>query len=217
MRILNCWLHLLGSAVHCWIPRFELGIMSCMSDVTRILSQIENGDDSATEHLLPLVYEELRKLASAKLAHELPGQTLQATALVHEAYVRLVNRPADLPWEGRRHFFAAVAEAMRRILIEKARQKSGPKAGGRHNRIELSQIEPQIAWPSVDVIALNDALLRLAEKYPRSAEVVKLRFFAGLTNDQVASVLNVAVSTVKLDWTYAKNWLRAELIDEPTN
>ncbi len=184
-----------------------------MADVTQILSQIEHGDPSAAEHLLPLVYKELRKLATAKMRQENPGQTLQATALVHEAYVRLVEGSSSQRWDSRGHFFAAAAEAMRRILVEQARRKRGPKAGGGHQRVELSHISPEIADDSLDMIALSDAIDRLVDKYPRAADVVKLRFFAGLTNEQAAAALGVAPSTAKLDWTYAKNWLRAELAD----
>jgi RNA polymerase sigma factor (TIGR02999 family) len=182
-----------------------------MSDVTKILSQIEQGDPSAAEQLLPLVYEELRKLAAAKLANEKPGQTLQATALVHEAYVRLVGHSSQ-DWDSRGHFFAAAAEAMRRILVDQARRKDGPKSGGRHRRVDLSKVEPEMSGPSVDVIALSEALERLEERDSRAAQVVKLRFFGGLTVDQAATTLGISASTAKLDWTYAKNWLRAEMV-----
>lgn len=182
-----------------------------MSDVTRILSQIESGDPSAAEKLLPLVYEELRKLAAAKLALENPGQTLQATALVHEAYVRLVDVERAQDWDGRGHFFAAAAEAMRRILVDQARRKQGPKAGGHLHRVGMEHVNPSVAGPKIDILALNEALDKLAEKDPRKAELVKLRFFAGLTTEQAAMALGVSPSTVDLDWSYAKSWLRAEM------
>lgn len=185
-----------------------------MSDVTQILSQIEQGDPAATEKLLPLVYDELRKLAAARMAHEKPGQTLQATALVHEAYVRLVDASSPQRWDNQGHFFAAAAEAMRRILVEQARRKGGPKAGGRHRRVEFSHAEPKVVGPEIDLIALSDAIERLEAKQPRAAQIVKLRFFAGLTNEQAAAALGVSPSTAKLDWTYAKSWLRAELVDD---
>jgi RNA polymerase sigma factor (TIGR02999 family) len=182
-----------------------------MGDVTRILADIEQGDPRAAEQLLPLVYDELRKLAAQKMAQENPGQTLQATALVHEAYVRLVDRENVQDWDSRGHFFAAAAEAMRRILVDQARRKLGPKAGGHLNRIGLEQVEPSVAGPKLDILALNQALDKLAAKDPRKAELVKLRFFAGLTTEQAALALGVAPSTVDLDWAYAKSWLRAEI------
>jgi RNA polymerase sigma factor (TIGR02999 family) len=182
-----------------------------MNDVTRILSAIDAGDLHAAEQLLPLVYNELRKLAAARLAQEKPGQTLQATALVHEAYLRLVGAENQQRWDGRGHFFAAAAEAMRRILVEQARRKQGPKVGGRMRRVALDRAAPSIAGPNIDILALNEALDKLAAKDPRVAELVKLRFFAGLTTDQAATALGVAPSTVDLDWAYAKSWLRAEM------
>jgi RNA polymerase sigma factor (TIGR02999 family) len=184
-----------------------------MSDVTRILAQIEQGDSAAAEQLLPLVYQELRKLAAARLAQEDPGQTLQATALVHEAYVRLVDVETVQRWDSRGHFFSAAAEAMRRILVEQARRKTGPKAGGRHQRVELSDVDPEIPGPQLDIIAVSESLQKLDAKDPRSAELVKLRFFAGLTIQQAAETLGISVSTAKADWTYAKSWLRAEMLD----
>src|SRR5262249_44148113 len=152
-----------------------------MSEVTRILSAIEQGDPSAAEQLLPLVYDELRKLAAAKLAQEKPGQTLEATALVHEAYVRLVDVEKAQQWNSRGHFFAAAAEAMRRILIEIARRKGGPAAGGRLVRVELSDVPAELHRSDLDLLALGEALEKLEAKDPRAAELVKLRFFAGLT------------------------------------
>lgn len=183
-----------------------------MSDVTRILSQIEEGDPRAAEQLLPLVYDELRKLAAAKLAHEKPGQTLQATALVHEAYLRLVCGNQGQEWKNRGHFFAAAAEAMRRILVEQARRKEGPKAGGGRCRIELSHVEPELPGPNLDLLALNEALNRLETMDARAAELIKLRFFIGMTIEQAADLLEISVSTAKSEWAYAKNWLRAEML-----
>jgi RNA polymerase sigma factor (TIGR02999 family) len=182
-----------------------------MSDVTRILSIIEQGDPSAAEHLLPLVYEELRKLAAARLAQETPGQTLQATALVHEAYVRLVDVEQAQHWDSRGHFFSAAAEAMRRILVEQARRKEGPKAGGRRQRVELSDVDPEISGPQLDILALSEALSRLEAHDPRAAQLVKLRFFAGLTRQQAAETLGVSIATTDNDWAYAKGWLQVEL------
>jgi RNA polymerase sigma factor (TIGR02999 family) len=184
-----------------------------MKDVTRILSALEQGDPLAPEQLLPLVYDELRQLAAQKLAQEKPGQTLQATALVHEAYVRLVDVEKAQQWNSRGHFFAAAAEAMRRILVEQARHKKSAKGGGQMQRIELQ--EERLAAPSrdVDLIALDDALGKLARQDRRKAELVKLRFFAGLTLRQAADVLGIAESTADADWAYAKSWLRVELAD----
>jgi len=182
-----------------------------MSDVTQILSTIEQGDPGAADQLLPLVYNELRRLAAQKIAQEKPGQTLQATALVHEAYIRLVDVEKVQHWDSRGHFFTAAAEAMRRILVENARRKSGPKAGGGHRRVQFADVEPEIPGPQLDVLALNEALDKLAAKDPRAAELVKLRFFAGLTNEEAATLLGISPSTAKADWAYAKSWLRAEM------
>lgn len=184
-----------------------------MSDATRILEAIERGDPHAAEQLLPLVYDELRKLAATKLAQEKPGQTLQATALVHEAYVRLVDQSAQQHWDGSRHFFAAAAEAMRRILIERARQKQSLKGGGNHQRVEFDAIEPTVLPMACDdLLGLDEALQKLEQKDARKAELVKLRFFAGLTTAQAADVLGVSVSTAENDWTYARSWLRLEML-----
>src|SRR4051794_39908141 len=167
-----------------------------MDDVTRVLSAIDQGDPRAAEQLLPLVYDELRRLATKKLAREKPGQTLQATALVHEAYLRLVGPESDPDgWKGRGHFFRAAAEAMRRILVEQARRKAGPKAGGDRRRVELEAIEPSNDGPRVDVIALDEALTALEAKDRRKAELVRLRFFAGLTIEQAAEVLGISAAT----------------------
>ena len=182
-----------------------------MSDVTRILSAIEQGDPKAAEKLLPLVYDELRKLAAAKMAQEKPGQTLQATGLVHEAYLRLVDAEKAQNWNSRGHFFAAAAEAMRRILVEQSRRKKTLKAGGGRQRVELSRIEPAACEERVDLLALDEALERLETRDSRKAELIKLRFFAGLTNQQAAEALGISVSTADADWAYAKSWLRLEM------
>src|SRR5262245_56184662 len=183
-----------------------------MSEVTRILAQIESGDSQAAEQLLPLVYEELRKLAASKLAHERPGQTLQATALVHEAYLRLArDGNGGASWDGRGHFFAAAAEAMRRILIEKARQKARLKRGGDLHRIELGEIEVSLDTMGHDLLDLDDALTRFAAKHPEKAALVKLRYFAGLTGEEAAEVLGISPATADRYWTYARAWLFREL------
>lgn len=182
-----------------------------MTEVTQILSAIEEGDGRAAERLLPLVYEELRKLAAAKVAQEKPGQTLQATALVHEAYIRLVDGDKAQCWNSRGHFFGAAAEAMRRILVENARRKNGPEAGGGRCRVELSHVAPEVQGPDLELIALSEAIDKLDTVDPRAAELIKLRFFAGLTRQQAADVLDVSVATADNDWAYAKAWLRVEL------
>ncbi len=181
------------------------------SEVTSILSAIEQGDPRAAEQLLPLVYDELRKLAASKLAQERPGQTLQPTALVHEAYVRLVNVDAAQHWNSRGHFFAAAAEAMRRILVENARRKQSLKAGGNRKRLDLNDVEPETPGSDDDLLALDEALEKLTLKDRRKAELVKLRFFAGLTIEQAARVLDVSTSTADNDWAYARCWLRLEI------
>jgi RNA polymerase sigma factor (TIGR02999 family) len=183
-----------------------------MSEVTRILSAIEAGDPRAAEQLLPLVYDELRKLAATRLADEKPGQTLQATALVHEAYIRLVGSEQPRNWDGRGHFFAAAAEAMRRILVDAARHRQTRKAGGGHHRLDLADVEPFFQKESGDdLLALDEALQQLEAKAPRKAEVVKLRFFAGLTAEQAAAALGVSTSTAEKDWAYARSWLRVTI------
>jgi RNA polymerase sigma factor (TIGR02999 family) len=184
-----------------------------MADVTRILSAIEQGDPHAAEQLLPLVYDELRKLAAQRLAQEKPGQTLQATALVHEAYLRLVDVEKAQPWNSRGHFFAAAAEAMRRILVEQARRKATEKAGGKLRRVDLAEIEPAIAGPQLDLLALNEALAEIEKTDPRAAAVVKLRFFAGMTMPEAADALSVSLATAENDWAYAKCCLRLRLSD----
>ena len=178
-----------------------------MSDVTRILSQIESGDPSAAEQLLPLVYDELRKLAAVKLAQEKPGQTLQATALVHEAYIRLVDVDKAEHWDSRGHFFAAAAEAMRRLLVEKARRKASFKRGEGFVRQPLDELEIEAPTDRWDVVALDDALEKLAVADEQAAELVKLRFFAGLTAEQAAMVLGVSARTADRIWGYARAYL----------
>jgi RNA polymerase sigma factor (TIGR02999 family) len=184
-------------------------------DITRILSQIEQGEPQAAEQLLPLVYEELRKLAAARMAREKPGQTLQATALVHEAYLRIVDdaHPATARWDSRSHFYSAAAEAMRRILVENARHKKPVKNGGEFRRQELvvDIVADERVRNPVDLIALDEALTHLSKVDERAAEVVKLRYFAGLTNDEAARVLGMSVRTAQYAWTYARSWLHHAL------
>jgi RNA polymerase sigma factor (TIGR02999 family) len=182
-----------------------------MSEVTRILSAINQGDPRAGAQLLPLVYEELRRLAAQRLAQEKPGQTLEPTALVHEAYLRLVGQPEERPWNGRNHFFAAAAEAMRRILIETARRKQGPRHGGRLRRMNADLNLVAALAPEEDLLALDEALTKLGRESPARAELVKLRFFAGLTVSEAAEVLGISPATAERYWTYARTWLYAEL------
>ena len=186
-------------------------IFDVMNDVTRILSAIEQGDPHAAEQLLPLVYDELRKLAVQKLNREKPGQTLEATALVHEAYIRLVDAEKVQRWDSCGHFFAAAAEAMRRILVDKARKKQSVKHGGGRERETLD--EAQVMAPEVgeDLVALDEALERLAAQDAEAAELVKLRFFAGLTSAQAAEALGISPRTADRAWTYARTFLLAEL------
>jgi RNA polymerase sigma factor (TIGR02999 family) len=178
-----------------------------MSDVTRILSAIEQGDPHAAAQLLPLVYEELRTLAAQKLAQEKPGQTLQATALVHEAYLRLVGEPTAQPWNSRGHFFAAAAEAMRRILVESARRKGRARHGGGRRRVDLDLAALRAPEPDDDLLALDEALTRLAAADPAAARLVELRYFAGLTMPQAAEALGVPLRTAERNWAYARAWL----------
>ena len=186
-------------------------MLDLMSEVTRILFAIEQGDPSAAEQLLPLVYDELRLLAAQRLAHEQPGQTLQATALVHEAYLRLVGAGQFQRWDSRRHFFAAVAEAMRRILIDRARDRRRLKRGGTWRRLRLDEIDLSVAEPPDELPALDEALQKLAKEDPLSAELVKLRFFAGLTLEDAAATLNIARRTADRYWAFARSWLFDEL------
>src|SRR5262245_28603430 len=178
-----------------------------MSDMTRILSQIEQGNPQAAEKLLPLVYDELRKLAAAKMAQENPGQTLQATALVHEAYLRLVDSTQTQNWNSRGHFFAAAAEAMRRILVDKARRKQREKHGGERQRIELSEVRIGIDSPPDELLAIDESLEKLAATDPEAAQLVKLHCFAGLTIEQAAESLSISARTAYRDWAYARGWL----------
>lgn len=182
-----------------------------MPPLTRILDAISEGDPRASAKLLPLVYDELRQLAAQKLAHERPGQTLQATGLVHEAYVRLVGDANDIAWSNRGHFFAAAAEAMRRILIENARRKGRIRHGGEFKRAELSPDEVGAADKSQELLELNDALDRLAEVDSESAELVKLRYFAGLTIPQAAEILGVSPRKADFLWSFARVWLKREM------
>ncbi len=181
-----------------------------MNEVTRILEQIQQGDPHAVRQLLPLVYDELRRLAAHKLAQERPGQTLQATALVHEVYLRLVGHDPDQHWDHRGHFFAAAAEAMRRILVERARRKRSRKHGGGllHQDSNLDDLAGPDTRDPLEVLAVHEALDQLAEKAPRKAELVKLRYFHGCTMAEAAQVLGIAQSTAEEDWTYSKAWLR---------
>ena len=183
-----------------------------MSEVTRIILRIESGDRAASNELLPLVYQELRKLAEAKLTHEKPGQTLQATALVHEAYMRLVGSESEQHWDSSRHFFSAAAESMRRILIDRARAQASLKRGGDRDQVELEIAEPSILPLACDdILGLEEALQKLEQQHPRKAELVKLRFFAGLTVPQAASALEISTTTAENDWAYARSWLRLEM------
>lgn len=184
-----------------------------MTEVTRIVDQLRQGDSSASEQLLQVVYAELRKLATDKLAHERPGQTLQATALVHEAYLRLVDGEIAPHWNGRGHFFAAAAEAMRRILVENARRKGRQKHGGEHQKVELESDVADPQAPSLDLLALDEAMSRLAASEPVKAELVKLRFFAGLSMPEAAAALDISLATAERHWTFARSWLYAELSD----
>jgi RNA polymerase sigma factor (TIGR02999 family) len=184
-----------------------------MNDVTRILDAIDSGDPWAAQQLLPLVYKELRTLAAHWLARETPGQTLQPTALVHEAYVRLAGDGEDRHWDGRRHFFAAAAEAMRRILVENARRKQAIKRGGRWRRHELDPDQFHASAESDDVLALHEAMDRLTAADPQVAELVTLRYFAGLSLPQAAATLGVSLRTAERWWAYARAWLLGELED----
>jgi RNA polymerase sigma factor (TIGR02999 family) len=182
-----------------------------MNDVTRLLSAIEHGDARASDELLPLVYHELRRLAKQRLTHEKPGQTLQATALVHEAFVRLVDGEEAPRWNSRGHFFGAAAEAMRRILVDNARRKRAGKHGGELERRDLDELEIAAPSPSEDLVALDEALSKLEAEDPTKAQLVKLRYFAGLTEEDAANALGISGTTAQRHWRYAKIWLLAEL------
>jgi RNA polymerase sigma factor (TIGR02999 family) len=182
-----------------------------MIEITRILSAIEQGEAHAADQLLPVVYDELRRLAAQQLAREAPGQTLEATALVHEAYLRLVGADVDRAWHNRGHFFAAAAEAMRRILVERARRKRRLRHGGGRVRLDLDQVEALEQAPSEQLLELDEALDQLAAEEPSVADVVKLRYFAGLTLEEAAQALQLSLRTVNRHWAYAKAWLFAHL------
>jgi RNA polymerase sigma factor (TIGR02999 family) len=187
-----------------------------VSDVTRLLSAIDQGDPHAADELLPLVYDELRKLAAQRLAQEKPGQTLQATALVHEAYLRLVGGDRPHNWNGGRHYFAAAAEAMRRILVECARRKQRVRHGGDRDRVDLDELTvPAADDRAADLLAVDEALTAFAHEEPAKAELVKLRYFAGLTLEEAAGCLGISISTAKRHWALARAWLFAALTDGP--
>jgi RNA polymerase sigma factor (TIGR02999 family) len=188
-----------------------------MSEVTRILSAIEQGDPHAAEQLLPLVYDELRTLAAQKLAQEKPGQTLQATALVHEAYLRLVGGEADAHWNSRGHFIAAAAEAMRRILVDNARRRKTVKHGGQRKRIDLSQAEPMTQADPDAVLDLDEALTMLAAEDPQAAEVAKLRIFAAFSLEEAGQALSLSRAHAYRQWAYARAWLHARLCNQPNS
>jgi RNA polymerase sigma factor (TIGR02999 family) len=185
-----------------------------MTDVTQILSRIDSGDVTAAEQLLPLVYDELRKLAAQQLRREVPGQTLQATALVHEAYVRLVDVKQTQPWNGRRHFFAAAAQAMRRILVDRARQKLSLKGGGGRGHQEVDANEVAATAAPAEIVAVHDAIDALAAEDPLAAELVKLHYFAGFSIEETAQLLQLSRATAYRLWTYARAWLRASLDEQ---
>jgi RNA polymerase sigma factor (TIGR02999 family) len=187
-----------------------------MPDVTRLLDAAAAGQPQAAAEILPLIYDELRRLAAQKLAHERPGQTLDATALVHEAYLRLVGADPAQSWRSRGHFFAAAAEAMRRILIDEARRRCRPKHGGDRDRVELDDLAPPAADDrAADLLALDEALTAFAREEPAKAELVKLRYFAGLTLEEAAACLEISPATAKRHWALARAWLFAELTDRP--
>ena len=182
-----------------------------MTDVTQILSQIESGDPNAAEQLLPLVYDELRNLAAAKLAHEKPGQTLVGTALVHEAYLRLIGTTETPNWNSRGHFFAAAGEAMRRILVESARRKQQAGRGGNRQRVELDAVHVASEAPSEELLALDESLRRLEDHDATAANLVKLRYFTGMTMPQAAEAMGMSLRTAERNWTYARTWLHRDL------
>ena len=183
-----------------------------MSDVTRILSAIEQGDPHAAEQLLPLVYDELRRLAAQKLAHERPGQTLQATALVHEAFIRLVDSMEPGQWDSRGHFFAAAAKAMRRILVDRAREKACEKRGGKLKRIDIDAVDVATTATPDQLLAIDDALAKLATEDPAAAKLVELRYFAGMSVEEAGKAVGISTATAYRHWNYARVWLHNELL-----
>jgi RNA polymerase sigma factor (TIGR02999 family) len=185
-----------------------------MSEVTRILSAIEQGDPIAAEKLLPLVYDELRKLAAERMAHEKPGQTLQATALVHDAYLRLVDVEQPQHWNSRGHFFSAAAESMRRILVEEARKRARLKRGGDRQRLDLDALQLSVPEVADELLALDEALSEFAQKHPEKAALVKLRYFAGLTVDEAAHSLGISPSSADRHWTFARAWLYRRIVGD---
>lgn len=182
-----------------------------MTDITRILSAIDAGDSEAADQLLPLVYSELRKLASQKFAREKPGQTLQPTVLVHEAYLRLVDAETPQQWNNRGHFFAAAAEAMRRILVENARRKRSQKFGGNLQKVNLDSAEIEIDGPNIDMLALDEVLSQFEAQWPEKAQLVKLRYFAGMTIDEASQTMGIAHATAERYWKFARTWLFSRL------
>ncbi len=199
--------------VRCWTQVGCEAILAYMTDVTQILGRIEDGDSSAAEQLLPLVYQELRKLASAKLGHEKPGQTLQATALVHEAYLRLVNVDKAQSWDSRGHFFSSAAEAMRRILVENARRKLRLKHGGEATRLDLEIADLPTRMTPEDLIDLDEMLERFAQDHPAKAELVTMRYFGGMTIEQAAEALQISRVTAHRYWVFARAWLHRQVTD----
>ncbi len=193
---------------------FATGILGRMSEVTRILNAIEQGDPQAARQLLPLVYDELRQLAAQKLAREKPGQTLEATALVHEAYLRLVGQGGDPHWNSRGHFFAAAAEAMRRILVENARRKKRLKHGGDRKRLDLEHADLALPQGPDELLLIDEAIHKLAAEDPEAAQLVKLRFYAGLSVEEAAQLVGIARSTAYEHWAYARAWLHREVRGE---
>jgi RNA polymerase sigma factor (TIGR02999 family) len=203
-----------GSAGRGLRPAPAGGMLMSMSDVTRILSAIEQGDPHAADQLLPLVYDELRQLAVAKFAQEKAGQTLQPTALVHEAYLRLVDAEQPPHWNSRGHFFAAAAEAMRRILVERARMRRRLKRGGDRQRLDLDALQLAVPEAADELLALEEALVELARKHPDKAELVKLRYFAGLTVAEAAQALGISTSSADRHWAYARAWLYRRIVGD---
>lgn len=188
-----------------------------MAEITQALRGIANECPEAARELLPLVYDELRRLAVHKMSGEKPGQTLQATALVHDAYLRLTKTEGEMRWESRRHFFAAAADAMRLILIDKARSKGRLKKGGELNRVELTDVAIEFAFPDIELLELDKALLKLAAEHAAAAEVVRLRFFVGLSHEETAEILNTSAVTVKRTWRFARAWLHREMCGSSEN